>query len=62
MFWMVRFGVGIGELCCSYVAPCMYTISDCNSTRQLQYALLHVQLRGHGGLVLSWRVWCWLLA
>ena len=29
--------------------------------RELHYALLHVQLRGHGGLVLSWCAWCWLL-
>ena len=53
---MVRFGVGIMGSFCSYVAPCMYTMSGRSFARHSHHVLLHVHLSIHCGMVLS----CWL--
>ena len=53
MICMVRSGVGIRGPFCSYVAPCMYTMSGCSFARHSHRVLLHVHLSIHGGMVLS---------
>jgi hypothetical protein len=46
--------VGMNSSCCVITTPFMYIMSSLSLVKHVHFEVLHMQLKVHGGLVLSW--------